>query len=178
MSIEIEAKLKVDSVEGVRERLMELCAEFVAELAQEDVLFDDENGTLTKADSCVRLRRQTRQGETKYILTYKGAKEKSSFKRRREIEIEVSDADSTEIILSALGYEKRLTVEKNRSLWRLGECEVALDQLKQLGGFVEIEGPNEKVIADVQKSLNLEHLRHIPKSYASLITEKSSKMKK
>ncbi|MEJ2649014.1 MAG: class IV adenylate cyclase, partial [Sedimentisphaerales bacterium] len=106
MSTEIEAKLKVDSLEKVRERLKELGAEFVAEQPQEDVLFDDEHDTLTKADSCIRLRAQTARNETKYILTYKGAKEKSSYKRRREIEIEVSDADSTRDILCALGYDK------------------------------------------------------------------------
>jgi adenylate cyclase class 2 len=172
MSVEVEAKLKVDSIEEVRERLMELRAEYVAELGQVDILFDDKNDTLTKADSCVRLRRQTRQGETKYILTYKGAKEKSSFKRRREIEIEVSDADATLDILSALGYYKKLTVEKKRSLWRFGECEIALDQVKQLGDFVEIEGPNETIINNMQKILNLGHLSHIPKSYASLIADK------
>ena len=135
-------------------------------------MFDDEHDTLTKADSCIRLRAQTARNETKYILTYKGAKEKSSYKRRREIEIEVSDADSTRDILCALGYDKKLTVEKKRSLWRFGECEVALDQVKELGDFVEIEGPNEDKINNVQKSLNLAHLSHIPKSYASLIADR------
>jgi adenylate cyclase, class 2 len=172
MHTEIEAKLKVDSLQEIEERLRQLGAAFVAELSQEDVLFDDAHETLTKADSCLRLRTQAAGGKTEYILTYKGAKEKSSFKKRREIEVEVSSGDSAKAIISALGYVQKITVEKKRSLWRFGGCEVALDRLKMLGDFVEIEGPDEKAINDVQKKLGLEKLRHIPKSYASLIAEK------
>ena len=128
--------------------------------------------SLSKSDSCLRLRKQVMNGQTKYILTYKGAKEKSNLKKRREIETGVGNGDSVKELLSALGYVKRLIVEKTRSFWKLGGCEVALDTLKLLGNFVEIEGPDEKVINDVQKSLGLENIQNISKSYASLITEK------
>jgi hypothetical protein len=37
---------------------------------------------------------------------------------------------------------------------------------------VEIEGPDEKSINDVQKSLGLEKLQNISESYASLIADK------
>jgi adenylate cyclase class 2 len=59
--------------------------------------------------------------------------------------------------------------QKKRQVWRLGGCEVALDELPLLGTFVEIEGPNEKKIADVQKKLGLEDLPHIHQSYAALM---------
>lgn len=171
MYTEIEAKLKVESLDEVKNKLIELGAEFVGEQSQEDILFDDTTGTMAKNDSCLRLRKQVMSGRTKYILAYKGAKEKSSFKKRCEIEIEVNNGDSAKELLSALGYEKKLVVEKNRFLWKLRGCEIALDTLKLLGYFVEIEGLNEKAIKDVQKSLGLENLKHIPKSYASLVSE-------
>ena len=41
MYTEIEAKLKVDSLKEIEDRLRQLGAEFVAEQSQEDVLFDD-----------------------------------------------------------------------------------------------------------------------------------------
>lgn len=172
MHTEIEAKLKVDSLRQVEEKLRELGAEFVAELSQEDILFDNSHETLTKADSCLRLRKQAAGGKTSYILAYKGAKEKSSYKKRLEIEVEVSSSESVVALLSALGYEQKIIVEKKRSLWRFGGCEVALDRLKLLGDFVEIEGPDEKTIDEVQRKLHLEQLEHISKSYASLIAAK------
>lgn len=175
MCVEIEAKLKVDSHSEVERKLIELGAEFVAEQMQTDFLFDDASAAMTRADCCLRLRRQSVEGGEEFFLTYKGAKEKSNFKKRREIEIEVVDSDAAQKLLSALGYEKVLVVEKKRRLWQLKECSVALDHLTLLGDFVEIEGPNNEEIADVQRSMGLAELTHIEKSYAQLVKEEQDK---
>ncbi len=171
MCTEIEAKLKVNSHEQVERRLIELGAEFIAEQLQTDCHFDDANATLSNGDSALRLRRQL-AGGTRFFLTYKGPKEKSNFKKRQEIEVEISDASSTEKLLAALGYRKTITVEKTRRLWRLSECEVALDSLPLLGDFVEIEGPDDETINSVRKSLGLSGAPHIAKSYAALTKAK------
>jgi len=178
MCTEIEAKLKVESLQQVSEKLAELGAEFLEEQLQTDYYFDDANRTLTKTDRCLRLRRILIGQTEKILLTYKGAKEQSEFKKRREIEIEIKGVDSAEKLLSALAYEKVLVFEKKRRLWRLGGCEVALDELPLLGSFVEIEGPDGRRIADVQQSLGLADLRHIGKSYAYLIEEKLGQLGK
>ncbi|MHC4425537.1 MAG: class IV adenylate cyclase [Planctomycetota bacterium] len=171
MATEIEAKLKVDSLTEIENKLAELGAKFLAEQLQADNHFDDANATLTKSHRCLRLRRQQASGSEKFLLTYKGAKEKSNFKKRQEIEIEIKDADSTEKLLLALGYERVSVVEKKRRLWQLAGCEVALDNLPLLGDFVEIEGPDDERIAAVQKSLGLADLPHIARSYARLMKE-------
>jgi adenylate cyclase class 2 len=171
MCTEIEAKLKVDSLSEVEHKLGELDAEFLAEQLQTDYFFDDVNATLINADKCLRLRKQIVGKSESCFLTYKGAKEKSNLKRRQEIESEINDADSTNKLFQALGYEQVLIVEKKRRLWQLGNCEVALDHLPLLGDFVEIEGPSEEIISNVQKSLGLTDLPHISKSYASLLKE-------
>lgn len=169
---EIEAKLKVDSLQELESKLAELGARFLAEQLQIDSHFDDANATFARTDRCFRLRRQKDDKGERFFLTYKGAKEKSSFKKRQEIEIEIKDADLAEKFLSALGYEKALVVEKTRRVWQLDECEVALDHLPLLGDFVEIEGPDEEKIASVQKNLGLSNLPHIPKGYAALVKAK------
>ena len=171
MCVEIEAKLKVDSPAEVERRLSELGAEFVAEQLQIDSLLDDANDTLTSSDRCLRIRRQTTAGSERFFLGYKGGREDSNFKKRQEIEMEVTDVDSLLKLFTALGYEEKVVVEKRRRLWRLAGCEVALDELPLLGDFVEIEGPDEEAIADVQTRLGLETLPHIAKSYANLIEE-------
>jgi len=172
MYTEIEAKLKVDSLQEVRHKLDELGAEFLAEQLQTDYHFDDASATLTKTDRCLRLRRQIVGSSKRFFLTYKGAGEKSSFKKRQEIEIEIKDADSARKLLLALGYEKVLIIEKRRQVWRLGDCEIALDRLPLLGDFVEVEGPDDDKIADAQRSLGLADLPHITESYASLVAKK------
>jgi adenylate cyclase class 2 len=178
MFIEIEAKLKVDSPTEVEHKLAELGADFIAEQLQTDYFFDDANATLTAADRCLRFRRQSVAGSERLFLTYKGSREKSNFKKRQEIDFEITDARSVQMLLSALGYEKVQVVEKKRRLWKLGRCAVAVDRLSLLGDFVEIEGPNNEEIADVQRSLGLSRLMHIEKSYAQLIKEEQDKKTK
>jgi predicted adenylyl cyclase CyaB len=172
MCIEIEAKLKVDSLSEVEDKLGELGAKFLGEQLQTDYLFDDANAALIKSDKCLRLRKQIVGKSESCFLTYKGAKEKSNFKKRQEIESEINDADSIHKLLLALGYEQVLIVEKIRRLWLFCNCEVALDRLPLLGDFVEIEGPDEENISNVQNSLGLNDLPHISKSYASLLKER------
>jgi len=104
------------------------------------------------------------------------AKQKGRFKRREEVQFEVDDAASAETFLAAIGYKKTLAFQKKRRIWRLDDCEVALDELPLMGSFVEIEGPCERKIAAVQKKLGLSDLPHIPESYASLMKRKLRKL--
>jgi adenylate cyclase class 2 len=172
MCVEIEAKLKVESHDEIVRKLDELGAEFVGEQRQTDSYFDDAERTLTKTDRCLRLRWQKQGDSEKVLLAYKGAKEEDDFKKRRQIEIEVSSTDGAGKLLAALGYESALIVEKTRRLWLLGGCEVAIDEVAHLGSFVEIEGPDAKSIAEVQSRLGLAHLAHIVDSYACLVEQK------
>ncbi len=172
MCTEIEAKLKVDSLRQIADKLKQLDAEFCQEQLQTDYYLDDADGTLAKKDRCLRLRRLLVEKNEQFLLTYKGPKEKDNFKKRREIEINVQNIDSTAKLLAALGYEKALVFEKKRQLWKLGGCDVALDQLPLLGSFVEIEGPDDEKIAAVQTALGLKNLSHIQESYALLMEQK------
>lgn len=172
MYIEIETKLKVEFFDDIIERLTQLGAEFVTDQSQQDFYYDDTDANMAKSDRALRLRRQINAQNEKIILTYKGPKQPSNLKKRQEIETEVVDLDSAEKILAALGYNRALVVQKKRSIWQLGDCEVALDEVSSLGSFVEIEGPDNKKITDVQQRLGLADLPHIKESYACLLTEK------
>jgi adenylate cyclase class 2 len=176
MFTEIEAKLKVDSHKEIIKRLTELGAEFLQEQVQTDFYFDDAEAGLTKADRCLRLRRQVVGDDERMFLTYKGAKQKHEFKKRQEVEIELKSGSSTEQLLSALGYKKILVFEKKRQLWRYSRCSIALDNLPLLGDFVEIEGPDDETITAVQMDLGLAQLSHIAKTYAVLMDEKLRKL--
>lgn len=172
MRVEIEAKLKVDSLKEIAKKLGALGAEFWQEQLHLDIYFDDVHSTLKKSDRCLRLRRQSADESKRFFLTYKGAKEEDRFKKRQEVEIEIEDGNSAEKLLLLLGYNKALVFEKKRRIWRFGGCEIALDELPLLGSFVEIEGPDEHKIADVQKNLGLSGVPVILESYASLMEQK------
>jgi adenylate cyclase class 2 len=171
MGMEIEAKLKVDSLVNVEQRLKQAGGEFVAEQIQKDFYFDDADSSFVSSDKALRLRQQMEAGRQTVFLTYKGPKENDSYKKRIEIEVEVGDLDLTEQLLMTLGYKRAAVVEKQRDLWIVSDCKVALDKVGQLGLFVEIEGPSDSSVSKVQDNLGLENFPHITKAYAELIRE-------
>ena len=172
MGMEIEAKLKVESLAEVERQLKDASAEFVAEQHQQDVYYDDPLRALEGGDRCLRVRHQ-RVGDCREVfLTHKGPKLRDDFKKRQEIEVPIGDGLALDRLLAALGYQRALVVQKTRRVWRMGPCLVALDDVADLGTFVEIEGPDDRAIKAVQEDLGLDGLRHVPKGYASLLASK------
>jgi adenylate cyclase, class 2 len=169
MFVEIEAKLKVESFDLIEKRLVECGASVSSQSIQTDAYFDTADGSLAESDQALRLRRQSDGRRERIILTYKGAKEVSDFKKRTEVNLEVHDAAAVERLLEGLGYRKALAFNKKRQTWLLGDCEVALDELPLIGRFVEIEGPDSPHIARVQDLLGLTHASQVKESYACLI---------
>ncbi len=176
MRSEIEAKLKVDSLEAVERSLVRCGASFLRETVQTDRYYDTAGRDLTHTDKALRLRADSKGGRERFILAYKGPKEQDDYKKRVELETEVSDAEALELLLGELGYVKALAFNKRRRLWQLQGCEVALDELPLLGAFVEIEGPDSGTIAKVQASLGLSDSPHIMASYACMIDERLSEL--
>jgi len=171
MNHEIEAKIKVAALEPIAGKLKELGAQFLHTTQQTDTYFMDTHKLLHKNDCGLRIRRQSIDGNQSAFLTFKGAREKTKYKSRSEHETGIGDPDAAENILEGLGYQKRLTVEKKRSVWRLDNCEVCLDELPELGCFVEVEGPDEETISSVLAKLNLQNQPHISKGYASMTAQ-------
>ena len=169
MELEIEAKVKVERLEPVIERLNQAGACFKHEVLEKDSYFTDAERMVVRPGCGLRIRRQRANEKEKAVLTYKGPKKKTKFKTREEIEFEISDADEAELLLAALGCHKKLMFEKKRSLWKLQQCQICLDELPLLGCFVEVEGPDEAAIADVMKKIGLLDHEHINKGYAKLM---------
>jgi adenylate cyclase class 2 len=149
MTLEIEVKAYADNLAKVEERLKELGAVFISEVADEQS-----------------------------FLTYKGRKIDAKSKTREEIEVVVSDADSANLILLRLGFEPVAEVSKVRKRYKIDEFEICLDDVEGVGPFVEVEtkGDNmaelrDKALAILEK-LNLRKTER--KSYLELQLELSS----
>ena len=172
--IEIEAKVKVDSLEPIAAALKDAGAELHGECMHADAFFDEPNGKLKKVGSALRLRREVYHDGEKVVLTFKGPKEKAKFKVRKEQEVEIypGDIDSAFELIGSLGFEKIFEYEKKRQLWELGECFVCLDTAPLIGMFVEIEGPGDEQIQKVMSKLGLGELEHINTGYPKLLKNK------
>lgn len=174
MPIEIEAKIKVESLELIAESLRQAGAKFESEISQRDTFFNDVKSDLIKSGSGLRLRRQVNRDGEKIVLTFKGPKMSGPFKSRQEIEVGLDENgfDGMVKLLGGLGFVQVLAFEKKRKMWLLDDCQVCLDEVPLLGNFVEVEGPNEHVIAEVLSKIQLYGLEHINKGYARLMREK------
>jgi adenylate cyclase class 2 len=175
MKLEIEAKVRVEKLEPIAEKLRQWGAEFLQTVREEDLYFDSGDGVILQKDCGLRIRKRDSQApnlKSQIFLTYKGPRGKSIFKSRQESQVELDDFDTMKIILLSLGYKERLTVEKTRQLWHLDNCEICLDDVRQLGTFVEVEGPDEKTIEVILEKLGLDKNDHIPKGYANMTAKK------
>jgi adenylate cyclase class 2 len=169
MAVEIETKLKVDSLSPVRDRLRALKAEFLAHQDQRDLYCDNARQQMVKQDKCLRVRIETTDQGTQSFITFKGPKQEADIKCRQEIEMPVPDTEQARALLEGLGYEQKLAVHKHREVWSYKQCLIGLDQVTDLGTYVEIEGPDSHVIHEVQQDLDLTHVPHCQDSYACLL---------
>ena len=137
--IEVEVKANVKDFVSVREKLFEIGAVKIKMEHQKDIYFNAPHKDFGKTDEALRIREIPEKGEKRFILTYKGAKMDDVSKTRKEIEIDVSEAKNTELILENLGFRKAATVIKDRDIYHLNEFIITLDKVYDVGTFVEIE---------------------------------------
>jgi adenylate cyclase class 2 len=171
MAVEIEAKMRVDDLAAVRERLRNAGARRTGEVVEENIFFDAPDHALRSAGSGLRLRRNrdVTSGKDHFVLTFKGPRQASELKVREEIETAIRSRDAMIAILARLGYRQELSFEKRRETWELSGCHVELDELPQIGRFVEIEGPDEATVIRVRESLGLGDAQLIKEPYVAMV---------
>jgi adenylate cyclase class 2 len=133
-----------------------------------NISYDNPWNGLQRKAMLLRLRQ-----DKKARLTFKGTPQEafhSEAKIREELEIEVSDFETTAVILERIGFEQVRTYEKYRETFVLGELEIVLDELP-FGDFVEIEGgqEDEQAIRDTAVLLHLDWDKRIFDNYLSLM---------
>ena len=139
---EVELKFRLENAESVVARLASLGAVRSSPQEQTDQYFNHPSRDFGQTDEALRIRSQ---GD-RQVLTYKSALVDSQTKTRREIEIPLEGdaaADQFADILRALGFRSVRAVRKRRQpfqiTWQARQFEIAVDDVADLGRFVEIE---------------------------------------
>lgn len=168
---ETEIKLYVPDLDAVKQKLEAADAALKAPRVYErNVRYDDAERSLTPKGIVVRLREDTR-----VRLTYKDdGKVADGITSRFEAEVEVSDFDAMETILSKMGYSPYLVYEKYRTTYELSDAEIVLDEMPY-GNFVEIEGEAE-TIKSLIKTLELWSAKQFEGSYSTLFERLRQKL--
>ncbi|HSW44959.1 MAG TPA: class IV adenylate cyclase, partial [Phycisphaerae bacterium] len=173
MSVEIEAKLKVESHGPARAALKAAGAGQIARVLEENHIFDNPDRAMLAADCGLRVRvcRDDAGRVVSATMTYKGPRSDSRFKSRPEIQFHVDNAQAALDFLGALGFVEAVCFEKRRESWELHGCRIELDELPCLGLYIEIEGPDEEAVSLVQRSIGLAELPHEPRSYIAMLAD-------
>ncbi|MBI4441527.1 class IV adenylate cyclase [Candidatus Woesearchaeota archaeon] len=158
---ECEAKLAVADVGEVVEKILALHP-----LATET--YKEKNRLYQHEGTAFRLRKKS--GHENLILTYKGEKKPSLYKKRPEFEADVTPEKARFLVKDAVflgGYEKRRTV------YSLGDdAYVMIDAVVGLGDYIEVEAPDEQVVSSILGKLGLDPAKHISDSYFTLLQKK------
>ncbi|HOI54345.1 MAG TPA: class IV adenylate cyclase [Phycisphaerae bacterium] len=175
MATEIEAKVRIEDAAAVERRCGELGAVYGGAWRQLDRFFDHPDRRLLESDSALRMRvsepldAAARQLRAPALLTYKGPRQVGRAKVRSEYEVEVTDPDAMTRILGTLDYIETFSYEKQRRLWRLGAVEITVDDVPELGQFVEVEAPDEATVETTFERLGLGPLPRITDSYVRML---------
>lgn len=143
---EIEIQVKIEKSEPLRDFLRKN-AVFKSDHYQVDDYFSPSWRDFLK-ERPIREWLRIRDLGGRYFLTYKNWHFDENGKSHYcdEYETEIKDKDQMKKILIALGFRFIVRVEKQRQVWEYKDYKIALDSVKGLGDFVEIEylGNEEK----------------------------------
>ena len=143
MHHEVEQKFPLADPVAMIARLTEHGASWREPIEQVDTYFAHPSRDFAKTDEALRIRRTGDQN----FVTYKGPKLDSLTKTRRELELSVGTGstgyEQFAELLVALGFRRVADVCKMRRpgvlSYRGQSVEIALDQVDQVGSYLELE---------------------------------------
>lgn len=171
--VEVEIKARVEDLDTIRTRLLELGAKAMRTTRQRDQYLAHPSRSFEETDEALRVRVEDEQA----FLTYKGPKLDASTKTRRELEVTIEDADTVLAVFEALGFTPVPLVEKEREAFTWEDVIVTLDEVDGVGSFVEVEhtAPVDGVdvareqVLSLASKLGLERLER--RSYLEMLLE-------
>lgn len=127
----VEMKAKVDSLEPFRRKLVALKAKHVGTFRQTDTYYEVPTG---------RLKLRETEGQSKMQLVYYERPDVQDIKRSRVFILEFDKADYMKQFLDS-NLRVKTVVEKQRTIYRHNGTQIHLDNVKNLGTYIEFEHP-------------------------------------
>lgn len=173
--MEVEIKAKINDLEAIKAKLKDIGASFETPKKQLDIYFmnkERDMGFFRIGDFIVRIRKC----EKGKFLTYKEITERRGV--WKEYETKIDNIEDTDLILKGIGLREVFRINKNRVSGSLGKFSFNLDNVKELGKFIEVElidDDGEKAqeeIKDFFKKLGISEKQLERKGYGELWQEK------
>ena len=165
--MEVEIKAKIKNRNEFEEKLTSMGAEFIREVVEEDEYFNHPCRDFAATDEALRIRNDG-------TLTYKGPRVDKDTKSREELNLKIGNMNEARALLISLGFKPVAKVIKRRRYYKIDNITISLDNVPELGDFVEVEcigdyEPCREKVLDMAKKLGIEEF--IRKSYLELLLE-------
>ena len=159
--IEVEVKLPVADLDGIRTELLKNGFKETAFIEERDTYFDNPQGDIRTNGEALRVREMKDHltGKKRTQFNFKGKKLDTRTMTREELETGVEDGEICRNILQAIGYAPAAPeVVKDRTMLQKGKITACLDKVHGLGEFLELE-----ILADSeeQKDIALGRIENI-----------------
>ena len=147
---EIEIKLRVNNLDELEKKLTESGLVISKEITQHDVIYapgDNMDIFYEVKEGNIVIRIRDDNGVSKLTLK----QQRGHGLDKTEYETKVEDRETMHQILLTLGWKPAVEVKKKRKKGKLGEYEICLDSVEQLGNYIELEKMVADDIADSEK---------------------------
>ena len=158
--LEIEVKFYLADLAAMRAKILKLGARSKGRLFETNIRYEDENNSLIRNKSLLRLRQDEK---TTFTLKTSPPVKSKDYKIFNELEVEVSDFAIMGKILETLGFHPEQKYEKWRETIILDRIFFCLDSMPY-GNFLEIEG-QEKDIRHYASRIGLNWSKRILLNY-------------
>ncbi len=175
---EVEVKARVSNLSVILKKLEEIGCKLSEPVIQKDIIFL-QNGTIYpvgKGKLAVRIREQ----DSKFIFNLKQSQNNELDNYEREVVID-NPAQMKDIIIK-LGFYEAVHVSKTRRKCRYQGMEICIDQVDQLGSFIEVEKISEGNGLKIQeelfsflKSLGVKEEERVKTGYDTMMAEIKAK---
>lgn len=138
--IEVKYKLTPEAKNALIANLKKIGAKYIESKIETDIYYSRPDSDFMKTRECLRIRYTPAYTE----LTYKpGTTEHMLAKQRfwkKEVNLRINDQfDVARELLRDLEFIELVTVEKSRDLYKIYDVDIAIDYIKDLGWFSELE---------------------------------------
>jgi len=145
---EIEIKAVLKNKEMVMQKLTSLGCVFEAPVVQNDTVYTKNVGSLKEFRTNDVFLRIRVKNNSKILFTVK--KRMANDLDAIEYEVEVNSREEMENALLIMGYKEAVRINKTRIVTHYNNCEICIDDVENLGSFIEMEklteeGDSEKI---------------------------------
>tara|TARA_Y100000031_G_C8194943_1_gene373220 strand:+ start:834 stop:1379 length:546 start_codon:yes stop_codon:yes gene_type:complete len=148
---EVEVKAKINNIDEIKSKLINLSCEFSETLVQKDRIYlhkSIEFKDIKKGTVILRIR----DSNGKYFMTLK--KQLENELDNIEKETSIDSQEQAHEILKYLDFHEVVNVTKKRIKCKYGNLEICIDEVNELGCFIEVEKlTNDEDSLKIQKEL-------------------------